>query len=108
MMCPTDIEPYYKAHGLELDEKDNYIFLASYRYGVDVLQYTLDHMLHGNKAKSKPNEQSIRQYVHEQEEKNRPLTQEEIIEATKEYFRQRKIDKMNFDLMQLEKQKSGG
>lgn len=108
MMCPSDLEPYYKAHDLELDEKDAYVHLASYRYGIDVLLYALDHFMNGKKAKTKVNEQSLRAYVHEQEEQNRPLTQEEIVEATKEYFRQRKIDKMNFDLAQIEKKKSGG
>lgn len=107
-MCPSDIEPYFKAHDIELDEKDTYTYMSVYKYGVDALFYTLDHILSGNKAKSKINEKSIRQEVHEQEEANRPLTQEEIIEATNEYFRQRKIDKLNFDLMQIEKQKSGG
>lgn len=107
-MCPADFEPYYKAHDIELDEKDSYIFMAAYRYGIDVLSYTLDHLLNGTKARTKINEQSIRAYVHEKEEAERPLTQEEIIEYTKEYFRQRKIDKLNFDLAQIEKQKSEG
>ena len=108
MMCPADLEPYYKAHDLELDEKDTYICLASYRYGIDALNYAIDHILHGNKAKSKINSQSIREYMHEQEQANRPLTQEEIIKYTKEYFRQRQIDKINFDLMQKEKNKLRG
>lgn len=107
-MCPSDIEPYFKAHDIELDEKDSYVYMSAYKYGVDALFYTLDHILHGKQAKSNLNEKSIRQLIREQEEANRPLTQEEIIEATNEYFRQRKIDKLNFDLMQIEKQKSGG
>lgn len=107
-MCPSDLEPYFKAHEVEMDEKDTYVYLAAYRYGVDVLHYTLDHIFNGKKAKSKITEKSIRQEIHETEEANRPLTEEEIIEETKKYFRQRQIDKLNFDLMQIEKQKSGG
>ena len=108
MMCPADMQPYIDAHEIELDEKDMYVYLASCRYGIDVLSYTLDHAFNGNKARSKINEQSIRQLTHEQKEAERPLTQDEIIEATNEYFRQRRIEKLNFDLMQLEQKKSGG
>lgn len=107
-MCPSDLEPYFKAHDLEWDERDTYIYLASYRYGIDILSYTLDNLMNGRKAKSKLQEQSLRAYAHEQEKANRPLTQEEIVEYTKEYFRQRQIDKMNFDLMQIEKNKLKG
>ena len=108
MMCPADLEPYYKAHDIEMDEKDTYVYMATYRYGIDVLSYTLDHLLNGNKARTKINEQTIRAYVHEKEEAERLLTQEEIVEYTKEYFRQRQIDKLNFDLAQIEKQKAEG
>ena len=100
MMCPSDLEPYYKAHDLELDEKDTYVYMSAYRYGVDILTYTLDHLFSGNKSKAKLNEQSIRAYIHEQERAQRPLTQNEIIEETKKFFMQRKIDKINFDRMQ--------
>lgn len=105
-MCPTDMQPYIDAHEVEMDEKDFYIHSASAVYGTDVIGYTLDHILNGNKAKSKVEKLSIRQKIQEQKEKNRPLTQDEIVEATKEYFRRRKIDKMNFDLAQIEKKRS--
>lgn len=104
-MCPTDMQPYIKAHEVELDEKDAYIHVASYRYGVEVLTFALDHMLNGNKAKSQINEQSIRQQIHEEHEEDKPLTQEEIQRATEEYFRQRRIDKLNFDLAQIQNSK---
>lgn len=107
-MCPSDLEPYYKAHDLELDEKDTYVFLSAYKYGVEVLFYTLDHILNGSKAHSKLSEQSVRSAIHEKEEAEKPLTQEEIVEYTNEYFRQRKIDKLNFDLAQIHKQNSEG
>lgn len=108
MMCPSDFIPYYKANDLEWDIRDNYVFMAAYRYGIDALSYTLDHLLNGNKARTKLNEQTIRAVVHEKEEADRPLTQEEIIRYTEDYFRQRRIDKLNFDLAQKEKQKSEG
>lgn len=102
--CPSELDPYITAHGLELDEIDAYVHIASYRYGVEALNYAVDHILNGNKAKTKVNEQSIRGAVREQEESQKPLSQEEIVEATKLYFRQRKIDKMNFDLAKIQKQ----
>ena len=104
-MCPTDMQPYIDAHKIEMDEKDAYIYVASYMYGANVLQYTLDRLLNGNKARTKICEQPIRKTMRDEEEANRPLTQEEIIEETKKYFMQRKIDKLNFDLAQMEKAK---
>ena len=106
MMCPADMQPYIDAHEVELDEKDMYVYLASHRYGIEALAYTIDHALNGNKAKSKISDTSIREEAKAKQEAERPLTQEEIIEETKKYFRQRRIDKMNFDLMQLEKKKN--
>ena len=91
-----------------MDEKDFYVHTASVAYGIDILGYTLDHILNGNKAKSKVEKLSIRQRVQEKQETLKPLTQDEIIEATKEYFRRRKIDKMNFDLAQIEKKRLEG
>lgn len=106
--CPSDLQPYFDAHEIELDEKDTYVHVAVYRYGVEALSYTIDHMLNGNKAKTKLNEQSLRAELHEKEKADRPLTQEEIKQYTNEYFRQRRIDKLNFDLAQIQKQKSEG
>lgn len=102
-MCPTDMQPYIKAHELEQDEKDTYVHVAAYRYGVDVLTYSLDHILNGNKAKSTINEQSIRQQLHEKQEEDKPLTEEDIKRETELYFRQRRIEKLNFDLAQIQK-----
>ena len=90
-----------KAHNVELDEKDTYVYLAAYRYGVDVLSYTLDHLLSDNKAKAKLNETSIRQQVEEAKEEDKPLTEEEIKAETEKYFRMRRIEKLNFDLQQM-------
>ncbi len=109
-MCPAEMQPYIDAHNIELDERDGYVYAATFRYGVNMLQYTLDHILNGNKARSEIDKETIRQTMKEQEEANKPLTQEEIIAETKAYFRQRKIDKLNFDLAKLqeEKRKSKG
>lgn len=104
-MCPSDMQPYIKAHELELDEKDAYVHVSSWRYGVEVLSYTLDHLLNGSSAKSTVNEQSIRQQIHEKQEEDKPLTEEDIQRETELYFRQRRIDKLNFDLAQIQKSK---
>lgn len=51
--CPTDLEPYEKAHKKELVEQDNLQYLWWGKYGLSSLGVAIEHCLAGKKAKSK-------------------------------------------------------
>ena len=48
----------------------------------------------------------VLQGVREKIEADRPLTDEEIVEQTKLYFRQKAIDKLNYDLAKIYEKKA--
>lgn len=98
-MCPADLKPYSLAYEVGFKEQDTYIWSVVGNYGMSALVTVLDGVFNGRKAKSK--------YI-----KN-PLTEDlqtkEVDRETllKEWVRQRKIDKLNFDLLKIRQEKDG-
>lgn len=57
--CPSDLEPYAKAHDKELEEQDYMQHMWWGNYGISALKTTLEHLFAGRKAKSKYIEKPI-------------------------------------------------
>ena len=51
--CPADLEPYAKAHKLEIQENDSIIHAACGSYVLSAVSVAVEHCLAGRKAKSK-------------------------------------------------------
>lgn len=95
--CPADLEPYAKAHKLELTENDNIIHVACGSYVLSAISVAVEHCLAGKKARSKYIEKPILQKIEAKEyekKQDRPeykgMSDEEKqkaeLEKAKDYF----------------------
>lgn len=101
--CPADLKPYIKARELALKEQDTYVWASVGQYGVSALQATLDSLFNGRKAKCKYIEKPFTDEI-----KTETLTPEEEHEKLlREWVRQKKINKLNFDLWKIRQEKDG-
>lgn len=50
--CPADLEPYAKAHNMEIVEQDNLMWAWWGNYGLSAVSVAVEHNLAGQKAKS--------------------------------------------------------
>lgn len=93
--CPSELEPYAKAHELEIKEKDSLMHMWIGSYGINAMVVALDKTLNGRKASLKYTDKPL---ISKIEEENRPLTQEEIERQRAIFVEQLKLKKANFDL----------
>ena len=98
--CPSDLEPYSKAHALERKEKDMLVHAWFGSYGINSLCVALDKMLNGKKSTSEYIKEPI---ITKIEEENKPLTQDEIERQREIYVERLKVRKANFDLNHKDK-----
>lgn len=66
--CPADLEPYAKAHNLEVKENDAIIHAVCGSYVLSAVSVAVEHCLAGKKAKSQYIKQPILQEIHMKEE----------------------------------------
>ncbi len=99
---PSDLSPYTRAYKLALQEKDSYVWAVYGTYGKGALSSVLDSAFNGRKANSKYPEKPL---MDSEVTSETPDTEDERQKLLDEWVRQRKIDKMNFDLMQIRKKK---
>lgn len=74
--CPSDLEPYAKAHKLEVMENDQMIHAICGNYIMSAVSVAIDHCFSGEKAKSK----YIQEPLMSKEFENYGMTEEEIYE----------------------------
>jgi type IV pilus biogenesis protein CpaD/CtpE len=91
--CPADLEPYSKAHMLEMKEKDTYIHAACGSYILSAVATAVEHNLAGRKAKSKYTQETIMGQI----EKNKPLTEDEKQRQIDAFVQKMNTMKANFD-----------
>lgn len=51
--CPTDLEPYAKAYGQEMKQRDREMWMWWGNYGLQATAVAIDHCLNGRNAQSK-------------------------------------------------------
>lgn len=98
-MCPADLKAYQKAYEIAQKEQDTYAWAMVGNYGISALLTVLDGVLNGKKAKNKYIEKPMTDEIQTKE-----VDRETLL---KEWVRQRKIDKLNFDLWKIRQEKDG-
>lgn len=91
---PADMEPYLKMHKEELKEKDYLAWLQG-QYTLSAVSVAVEHCLAGRKAKSKYIKKPLLQ---EMEERNKPITEEEIQRQRELFVAKLQAMKTNFEL----------
>jgi hypothetical protein len=87
-MCPADLEPYAKAHMMELKEKDMYIHAVYGNYAISSFITSFDICLNGKKAKT----EYIKDLITNQ--RNAELTEEEKQKEVDLFFAKHKSARM--------------
>lgn len=95
--CPSDMEPYLKAHEEKLKEKDFLAWLFN-QYTLSAVSVAVEHCLAGKKARSKYIEKPIMQEITEKQIENKPLTEEEKKKQTEQLFMKLRIMGANFNI----------
>lgn len=91
---PADMKPYLKMHKEELKEKDYLAWLQG-QYTLSAVSVAVEHCLAGRKAKSKYIKKPLLQ---EMEERNKPITEEEIQRQRELFVAKLQAMKTNFEL----------
>lgn len=91
---PADMKPYLKMHKEELKEKDYLAWLQG-QYTLSAVSVVVEHCLAGRKAKSKYIKKPLLQ---ELEERNEPMTEEEIQRQRELFVAKLQAMKTNFEL----------
>lgn len=73
--CPADLEPYAKAHRLQLQEQDNQLYMMGI-YALSAVSVAIERNLAGKKAKSEYIKEPVLSKIFE----NEGLTEEQIQE----------------------------
>lgn len=71
--CPADLEPYAKAHNIELKEKDNMMYAWYGEYALSACYVAIDRALHGKKSKAEYVKKTFMQMA---EEDSQEMTEE--------------------------------
>lgn len=93
--CHADLQPYAQAYRLENQKKDNDAWAMFGSYGISALTVAIDRCLNGRKARSKYIEKPIMQ---ELEEKNKPLSEEEMDRQRELFVAKLEAMRVNFEL----------
>ncbi len=90
--CPADLEPYAKAHKLELMENDSIIHMVCGSYVLSAVSVAVEHCLTGNKARSKYIEKPILQEI--ERENNGYIESNEDIAVYEMKLRTKELERM--------------
>lgn len=106
--CPADLEPYAKAHKMEVVENDSIIHTVCGSYVLSAVSVAVEHCLAGRKAKSKYIDKPIMQEIEQKQDhkSNVPLTEEEKKKQTEQLFMKLRIMGANFNLNHKERDKN--
>lgn len=99
--CPADLRPYEQAYRLEKQKNDSDAWLMFGAYGISALTVAIDRCLNGRKARSKYIEKPIMQ---ELEEKNKPLSKEEMDRQRELFVAKLEAMRVNFELNHKKKE----
>lgn len=91
---PADMNPYIKAHNAELKEKD-YLAWLSNQYTLSAVLVAVEHNLYGRKSKSNYIKKPLLQ---ELEEKNKPISENELQKQRELFVAKLQVLKTNFEL----------
>lgn len=92
--CPADLEPYAKAYKLKMQEWDYMNWILN-QYTLSAVSVAVEHCLAGRKARSKYIEKPIMQQI---EEKNKPLSEDELQKQRELFVAKLEAMKTNFEL----------
>lgn len=93
--APADLEPYAKAYRLEMTERDGWAYTICGNYVLSAVSVAVEHCLAGKKARSRYVEKPMLQ---ELEEKNKPMTEEELQRQRELFVAKLEVMKTNFEL----------
>lgn len=93
--CPKELEPYEKSHRKKLEEQDYLQHMWWGNYGLSAVSVAVEHCFAGRKAKSKYIEKPI---LKEIEERNKPLSEEELQRQRELFVAKLEVMKTNFEL----------
>lgn len=99
--CPSDLRPYELAYRLEKQKNDNDAWLMFGTYGISALTVAIDHCLNGRKARSSYIDKPI---MKELEEKNKPLSEEEMDRQRELFVAKLEAMRVNFELNHKKKE----
>ncbi len=91
---PSDLEPYSKAYKLHIQQQD-YMAWIHNQYTLSAVSVAVEHCLAGRKAKSRYIEKPLLEKI---EQKNKPMTQEEIERQRLLFISKMNVMKTNFEL----------
>lgn len=93
--CPSDLEPYARAHELELQENDRMMHAMCGNYILSAVSVAIEHCLAGRKAKSKYINKPILEHMKEQ---RKELSEEELQRQRELFVAKLEVMKANFEL----------
>lgn len=89
------MEVYDIAHRKKLEEQDYLQYLWWGNYGLSAMAVAVEHCLNGKKAKSKFIDKLVLQTI---EERNKPMTEEELQRQRELFVAKLEVMKTNFEL----------
>ena len=92
--CPKELEPYNKAHKMNIVEQDNLQHMWWGNYGISALRFAIDHCLNGKKANTK----YLKEPILKQKFENDGLTEEEIQKQRELFVAKLQVMQTNFEL----------
>lgn len=93
--CPKEMEVYDIAHRKKLEEQDYLQYLWWGNYGLSAVAVVVDHCFNSKKAKSKFVDKPVLQSI---EERNKPMTEEELQRQRELFVAKLEVMKTNFEL----------
>lgn len=93
--CPADLEPYAKAHKMEVMENDTIIHTVCGNYVLSAVSVAVEHCFAGRKARSKYIDKPIMRQI---EENNKPLSEDELQRQRELFVANLEVMKANFEL----------
>jgi len=93
--CPADLEPYAKAHNLALQEQDGMVYAFCGSYVLSAVAVAVERCLAGKKSRLRYVEKPM---LREMEEKNKPMTEEELQKQRELFLAKLMVMKTNFEL----------
>lgn len=93
--CPKELEPYNLAHRKKIEEQDILQHMWWGNYGISAFIVAIDSCMNGTKAKSEYIKKPIFEDI---EERNKPLTEEELQRQRELFVAKLEVMKTNFEL----------
>lgn len=93
--CPKELEPYNLAHRKKIEEQDILQHMWWGNYGISAFIVAIDSCMNCTKAKSEYIKKPIFEDI---EERNKPLTEEELQRQRELFVAKLEVMKTNFEL----------